>query len=56
MTNSTLFKVITNHIIASLRRVKQRRELKQAAFALRYLSNRQLTDVGLNRCYIALPG
>jgi uncharacterized protein YjiS (DUF1127 family) len=56
MTNPTLFKVITDTIIASLRRFKQRREQKQAAFALRYLSNRQLCDVGLNRCYIALPG
>tara|TARA_B100000315_G_scaffold256212_1_gene301596 strand:+ start:2253 stop:2423 length:171 start_codon:yes stop_codon:yes gene_type:complete len=56
MTNSTIFKVIADTVTAALRRFKQRRELKRAEFALRFLSNRQLADIGLNRSHVALPG
>ncbi len=56
MTNSIPFYVIADGAITALRRFRQRREQKRAEFALRFLSHRQLSDVGLNCSDIIVPG
>ena len=56
MTISTLPQVIVGSVTASLRCFKKQREQKQAEFALRFLSLRQLSDIGLKRSHMAMPG